>query len=200
MNDETQQQTNELLKGLDDPATEKEVAEKKSMDPLESLKLDLFEFFKKRLNHIEAKERFSLKVQEKIEEKLEHDELTIDQLMAVYRLFQNKVGESSDSILGLFRPVPGATSPLVNSMTHREEGTDEIQRMFESMDNEQLQNMDQAYRVFSEIMKRVKTGEAETVESQATSPSPAPFPMPETDSDSDSGADGSTKDADNKNG
>lgn len=149
-------EVNTLIGALDDSKTVQESESLRIVDPLEELKINLFDFFKKRLKDIEHKEAFHKKVQAKIEEILQEGELTFEQLMQLSRLYQNQSHDDADSIIQLFKPVPGASSPLIDNISKEEEKKDDIQQFFDNLNSEQLQEMDSFYRLMKQVMDNQK--------------------------------------------
>jgi hypothetical protein len=93
-------------------------------DPLFSLKTNLFEFFKKRLEIIQNEESFRIKIKEAILEKIENGEFSEAQLIQLYNATGDQSTTSTNSILDIFKPGrDGGVSPLVQRETMRDHST-----------------------------------------------------------------------------
>ena len=147
------EEVNQLIEIIDNPEIEDQVKDLKKIDPLESLKISIFNFFKKRLDYIQDKENFAIKIQKKIEEKLQNDEIELKDLMTLLRLYLQQTSFATEHITGLFKPAPGAPSPFTEQMSQKEKEMDDYERLFNEASPEQLQTLDKFYRMINKLIK-----------------------------------------------
>lgn len=148
MKDSSKQEVTELMHSLSDKGVDTQVNEVKVKEALDELRYDIFDFFKKRLNHIEEQERFKMKVQTALEGKISEDSLEFSELLSLYRLIFTESSTSSEQIINLFKPVPGANSPL-QAVVQPEEKVDKFDEIFNSMSKEELERLNAVYRHLS---------------------------------------------------
>lgn len=99
---------------LNDKEIEKEIKQVHSIDPLTSLKLNLFSFFESRLDAIQKEDQFEYRIKEAILDKIENDELSTSQLMQLYGSVKSQGSKSLEVLLDVFKPSQaGNVSPLV---------------------------------------------------------------------------------------
>ena len=106
------------------------------------LKRDLVNFFSNRMGEIKAKDSIQRRIIEKIGDMLEMDELSFEQLMAVYKTVSNDSRYSTDSLLAIFKPVPGVESPFSSATMKQNESRDAFDQVYEQMSSEDLENID----------------------------------------------------------
>ena len=106
------------------------------------LKKDLVNFFSNRMEEIKSKDSIQRRVIEKIGDMLEMDELSFEQLMAVYKTISNDSRYSTDSLLALFKPTPGVASPFAENVAQKDEKQDAFDQVYENMSAEDLENID----------------------------------------------------------
>ena len=106
------------------------------------LKKDLVNFFSNRMEEIKSKDSIQRRIIEKIGDMLEMDELSFEQLMAVYKTISNDSRYSTDSLLAIFKPVPGSPSLLADSIAQKDEKQDVFDQVYDQMTSEDLENLD----------------------------------------------------------
>jgi len=122
--EEDREEMKNLRGALQDEEVDKEVKQVKSIDPLTSLKLNLFSFFESRLQAIEQEDSFERSIKEAILGKVENDELSPTQLMQLYNNVKSQGSRSLEVLLDVFKPSQaGNVSPLVENK--QEGGTQE---------------------------------------------------------------------------
>ena len=124
------------------------------------LKKDLVNFFSNRMEEIKSKDSIQRRIIEKIGDMLEMDELSFEQLMAVYKTISNDSRYSTDSLLAIFKPVPGSPSLLADSIAQKDEKQDAFDQVYENMTSDDLENID----LLLKLMRTVKKSETETEE------------------------------------
>ena len=107
-----------LIKTLGDKELMKEAGESRLVDPVDDLKMAVFEFFKRTIESIDRREQLRQKIQVILEHRidLEGDTMQLEELRSLYMMVSAEADRANDSIIGLFKPVPGAPSLLVNNV------------------------------------------------------------------------------------
>jgi hypothetical protein len=107
-----------LIKTLGDKDLMKEANEARLVDPVDDLKMAVFEFFKRTIDSIDKREQLRLKIQTILEHRIdiEGDTMQVEELRSLYMMVSSEADRANDSIIGLFKPVPGAPSLLVNNV------------------------------------------------------------------------------------
>ena len=130
----------DLLEQMEQPSTPVE-----KIDPLDDLKTNIFTFFSGRMASITKQDNLLQLIQGRLELLLENDpELPLTEVLAIYRLISTKIAESSDSLIGLFRPTPGAGSPLAEAMTRQPIPKDPVAKFFNSMSPKDLEKLEKS--------------------------------------------------------
>jgi len=149
MKKDTEKEASNILNGLDNKEVDEEVkALAKNVDSKDLLRDDLFSFLRNRMNRIEEAETLKMKVQAEIEAQLERGELSYDQVVGLYTSINRQIRDHTDSIMTILKPVPGANSPLTDSMREVDR-KDNVQEFFEKSDPDTL-------RVFDSLLRRMK--------------------------------------------
>ena len=117
------------------------------------LKRDLVNFFSNRMEEIKSKDSIQRRIIEKIGDMLEMDELSFEQLMAVYKTISNDSRYSTDSLLALFRPTPGVSSPFAENVAQKDEKQDVFEQVYEKMSSEDLENIARIHQILQVIGK-----------------------------------------------
>ena len=112
------------------------------------------------MEEIKSKDSIQRRIIEKIGDMLEMDELSFEQLMAVYKTISNDSRYSTDSLLAIFKPVPGSPSLLADSIAQKDEKQDAFDQVYENMTSDDLANID----LLLKLMRTVKKSETETEE------------------------------------
>ena len=121
------------------------------------LKKDLVNFFSNRMEEIKSKDSIQRRIIEKIGDMLEMDELSFEQLMSVYKTISNDARYSTDSLLAIFKPVPGVESPFSSATMKQNESRDAFDQVYENMTSEDLENVD----LLLKLLRTVKESETE---------------------------------------
>lgn len=106
------------------------------------LKRDLVNFFSNRMEEIKSKDAIQKRIIEKFSDMLEMDDLSFEQLMAIYKTVSTDSRYSTDSLLALFKPTPGVASPFAENVAQRDEKQDAFDQVYENMTSEDLENID----------------------------------------------------------
>lgn len=127
MTDRTLREGRQLVRGLEDQDLQADAAAARMEDPVESLKLSVFQFFSRVIDGVDRRERLRQKVQDVIERRVDRDgdTMQLDELRGLYASTSSEVNKASEAIISLFRPVPGAPSLLANSMGSDHAGEDD---------------------------------------------------------------------------
>lgn len=110
MNKKTQEETREIVETLQDDAIQAKVTSISNIDPVDSLKLAIFDFFKARLNTIESDNELQSLVEEKLRAEIEEGNLTVTQLIGLQKSLKAETTIATSSILEILKPVPNASS------------------------------------------------------------------------------------------
>ena len=124
------------------------------------LKRDLVNFFSNRMGEIKAKDSIQRRIIEKIGDMLETDELSFEQLMAVYKTVSNDSRYSTDSLLAIFKPVPGTPSVFADSVAQKDKDQDVFDKVYEEMSSEDLENVDVLLKLLR-VANKQKTEDSE---------------------------------------
>jgi len=144
--EETMDRTaSDLLDTFSDPEVQEDVEKVKHSDPMDMLRNDILTFFQTHMERIRKQETLRNSVQEKLHNMIESDELSFDQLMRVFSMVSKEENTAAESIISLFRPVPGAGSLLANSLG-QDKKDDEIDNVYKNLTSEQIRSIDHLYR------------------------------------------------------
>ena len=141
----------ELLNKMKDKQVTEEVHVVQDMDEFRDLRMQLFSFFKDRMGAITAKERILQKLNDRILEYVDTEDMTLEEMQSVYRMYASDSREATDSFLALFKPTPGTPSLLAQNISEKEEKKDKFDELYESMNAEDLQKLDKFIKAFSSI-------------------------------------------------
>lgn len=117
------------------------------------LKRDLVNFFSNRMEEIKSKDAIQKRIIEKFSDMLEMDDLSFEQLMAIYKTVSNDSRYSTDSLLAIFKPTPGVSSPFAETVTQKDEKQDIFDQVYERMSSEDLENISKIHQLL-QIMER----------------------------------------------
>jgi len=142
----------ELLKKIQDKDIEQEVEIIQEQDEFRDLRMQLFSFFKDRMKAISSKEKILQKINERMMLYVENaDDIPIEEMQSIYRMYAADSREATDSFLALFKPTPGTPSLLAQNISEKEEKKDKFDEMYESMSAEDLQKLDSFVKMFKMI-------------------------------------------------
>ena len=145
-------QRNRELTRTDDDVTAVPIQD----DIFYGLKKDLVNFFSNRMEEIKSKDSIQRRVIEKIGDMLEMDELSFEQLMAVYKTISNDSRYSTDSLLAIFKPVPGVESPFSSATMKQNQDRDAFDQVYDRMTSEDLENIDTLLKLLRVVSKEPK--------------------------------------------
>lgn len=155
--DQTNSEVTDLISALGNPDVEDEVARiKQQNQELDLLRSNIFEFFRDRMKRISEQENLKERVQEKLLDLVESDELNFDQLTALLRNLNSSTRDASSSIIDLFKPSPGANSILADSLGKPQKEQDDLEEFFDHLSPEELEKLNRFYNEMRSI-KQVRS-------------------------------------------
>jgi hypothetical protein len=120
-----------LVKSFKNEELQTHVVQIKDLDPLDSLKYSLFDFFADRLAIIAKEEDFKNFIKQTLIKKIEGGEVAVPQLMALFNSINNQNNLSIECLLSFFKPSQvGNVSPLLDKAKG-----DQHKKMGETLDN-----------------------------------------------------------------
>jgi len=141
-----------MVKELGDASvTKKKVDAIPIGNPMEVFRSDILNFFKDRISAIASQELIKNKVEQALLEKLESDELDFDQLMHLYSSVSKTSLTSVESIMSLFKPVPGAPSILADKVVESEGVEDKYKDIYDSMSPKELEKLDKLFKLLQKV-------------------------------------------------
>ena len=141
-----------LLNTMQNEQVSQEVQVIQEMDEFRDLRMQLFSFFKDRMKAIGSKERILQKLNDRILEYVDNnDEMTLEEMQSIYRMYASDSREATDSFLALFKPTPGTPSLLAQNISEKEEKKDKFDELYESMNSEDLQKLDKMVKFFKSM-------------------------------------------------
>lgn len=153
----------DVVEKLSDDELQGEVDKVKHIDPLTSLKLNLFSFFESRLNAIEQEDDFEKRIKEAILEKIENGELSTSQLMQLYSNVKSQGSKSLEVLLDVFKPSQaGNVSPLVEERKTVDENGSQTSGSvggFENLDPEERDSLHKLAKFANEAIGQKKDKE-----------------------------------------
>lgn len=141
----------QLLEGLNSESTQEEVRAVTNADPLDMLRSDILSFFRTHMERIRKQEDLRTGIQNQLQEMIDNGDLTFEQLMKLFSMVSNQENNAADSIISLFKPVPGVGSLLANSIG-QDKKDDDVENMYENLSPEQMRSIDKLYRKLQEDM------------------------------------------------
>ena len=141
----------ELLNKMQDKQINNEVQVIQEMDEFRDLRMQLFSFFKDRMQAISAKERILQRLNTRIEEYVDSEDMTRVEMQSIYRMYAADSREATDSFLALFKPTPGTPSLLAQNISEKEEKKDRFDELYESMSPDDLQRLDKFIKAFKAV-------------------------------------------------
>jgi hypothetical protein len=137
MNEEDKKEAKETVEQLNNSDTQEEVRRVKNLDPLVSLKMNLFSFFENRIEAIEKEDDFENEVKEAIRAKIENDDLSPAQLMQLYKEVKSQSSRALEVLLDVFKPSKeGNISPLIEKRQEDHDTGSGSMEGFEDLDGE----------------------------------------------------------------
>jgi len=117
-------------------------------DPMFGLQKNIISFFRDRIETVRNHEDLKTKVQQKLEMKVDEDELDFDQLKGLFVTLSRESNDTSESIIGLFKPTPGTQSPFAQNLSKPAHSLDDdVEQFYNGMSPEDKQKLDMLYRM-----------------------------------------------------
>jgi|SRR5208282_679276 len=164
MNNETRGEVLSVIDGLNDKETKEDVRNIQRLNPVDILRISVFDFFKSRLHTIEKDEELKKAVENKLLEKIANNELNVAQLISLARGLRNDTTMAVDSLLSILKPVPNTTNPLMDR-TGDDSDEKRLLEAFGNMSNEDSNAIEYLTRIVREERER-KLKEKETTDVQ----------------------------------
>lgn len=142
-----------LIKKLDDK--EKDVKVLSEVDPMLVLRKDILSFFQGIMASVSKKESLKELIESSFIEDLESRELSFQDRISLYKLISTQANISSDSVLSIFKPTPGAPSLLADNLSKDRED-DHFDKMYANMKPDDLQKMDKLMKFLQMLPKENK--------------------------------------------
>ena len=142
-----------LIKKLDDK--EKDVEVFSEVDPMLVLRKDILSFFQGIMASVSKKESLKELIESSFIEDLESRELSFQDRISLYKLISTQANISSDSVLSIFKPTPGAPSLLADNLSKDRED-DHFDKMYANMKPDDLQKMDKLMKFLQMLPKENK--------------------------------------------
>lgn len=159
MDDETKNDTQELIDNLNNPEIQNQVKQVTNQDPLEQLRLSLFDFFQNRLKAIEKEDEFENKIKEELVNKIDEGEVSTNQLMQLYNQVKGQSSKALEVLLDVFKPgQSGDVSPIVEQPKASEKdigGHSSTGGNFDNLSPDQQDNLNKLIN-YLEVMKNEK--------------------------------------------
>lgn len=142
----------DLLKKMQDKDIDQQVQMVETVDEFRDLRMQLFSFFKRRMEAINSKEKILQSLNDKIMSYIDNnDEMPLEEMQSIYRMYAADSREATDSFLALFKPTPGTPSLLAQNISEKEEKKDKFDELYESLSPDDLQRLDQFVKAFKSI-------------------------------------------------
>jgi secreted Zn-dependent insulinase-like peptidase len=157
-NIEITRMSQKFLETIDDQDNEviKRAKEISNNDPFQKLKVDLLNFFRSRINEISSQEALREEIAETFREDIQGETLDFDQRMRLYKLISSQSGGAIESIMGLFKPTPGAPSILAENLSKKEDKEDIYRDIFDKMSSNDLQKLDKMMKFLEKMSDEEK--------------------------------------------
>ena len=156
-------------------ATERPHKEVTPMDPVVGLRTDIIDFFQFNMKKIKASTEAQKEILDIMMNNARANTLNHDQLERLFSLLGSDLRQSADSFFSLFKPTPGAVSPLANLLGERDPSDDKSKEMLKGLTPEKLATIDGALRILAAVAERVKNAETSAQpEVPETKENPAP--------------------------
>jgi len=134
---------NELLQSLEHRYEDEEKVQAiRRRNPFEELKSTLIQFFNSRIHAIIDQYDVKTEITNSLREDLQSGALNFDQKMRFLKQVASEESISSDSLMSLFRPTPGAPSILASNLSKSVDSKDLIESMYDSMSSDDLSHLE----------------------------------------------------------
>lgn len=145
MKDDTQKKITTILDGVSKKSAE-EANVVRVEDPTQDLRVNVLNFFNSRINSINSQEKLKLLVQEKLENKLETEELTFAQLKDLFVVLSREGVNASQDILKVAHPNPGQ-SPIADDLSRKHQEDSNIADSMGKFSSEDTRKIDTLFRL-----------------------------------------------------
>ena len=132
----------QLLIALGDKKVEKQMKKAIEVDSQDNIRDAIYGFYSKRLDVVSGDEEFKSLLEEKLRDKLENNELSIGQMMNLYKYMAATNINSTKALLDVLKPVPNAPNPMLVTEAQGEKENN----MHLSMTSEEAANLDKTMR------------------------------------------------------
>lgn len=149
----TQDQAREVLSALEDKRLKNDALRAANTDSLGEMKANLIQFFKDRIETIKESDTLRKAFYQKMMDMLERDTLTFEQVVTGCKLLGNESNTASDSLLNIFRPVPGAQSLLLE-VSRPPDKDEELKTAFKNYSAEELQAIERTMGHLASLAKQ----------------------------------------------
>ena len=146
-----------IIDKLEDINIEEEVDNVLVKDPLQELKIVLCDFFKDRLSVINKEENFKEVVKLAITKRIAEKEISTTQLISLFKIIFNESTLAVDSLLSVFKPTPGAVSPLLTKGSSDSGTPDNVKNLTENLSQEDNQKLDKLMRLLTVVINEKDT-------------------------------------------
>jgi hypothetical protein len=136
------------------------------INPVQSLRLSIFEFFKNRLKYIEKDNVLRAATEAALLKKINNDELSINQLINLMNDTKQQATLATDSVFSILKPVPNSQSILDSSIDRKEREEDSPMGELSKDESEALQNLSILLRQIDKNREEEITGTYEEVEKE----------------------------------
>lgn len=148
MNDDTRREAGRLVGMLGDRGLMAEARAARAADPVDQLRLAVFDFFTRAIDRVDRLERSRDKAREVVDRltdrvmrDIDDPGVDLETLLAraekLFRMMSSEANRANDSIIGLFRPVPGAPSILANSVGSHAQSEDDPDAFYDRLTSDQ---------------------------------------------------------------
>ncbi len=146
MTESTENHARSLISSLSDRHLAADAREAREINPVEQLKMSVFDFFTRAIERVDRLEKsrenaralVDRLIERSIETADEDDlEVAIARAERLFRLTSSEANRASESIIGLFKPVPGAPSILANSVGNSASSEDDSEAFYSRLTPEQ---------------------------------------------------------------
>lgn len=146
MKEQTHKDATDLITALENPSIDDEVERIREQNrELDLLRSNIFEFFRDRMRRISSQESLKERVQVKLLDLVDGDELDFDQLTALLRNLNASTRDASSSIIDLFKPSPGTNSILADTLGKPQKEQDDLEEFFDHLSSEELEKLNKFY-------------------------------------------------------
>lgn len=143
-----------IVDGLNCNEVKKETQIIKSINPVDEFRSTVFSFYEDRLERIKKDEALRMKVEAKLAEKIETDDLSTAQLISLSLQLRESTTDAIHSMLGILKPVPNAENQLL-SKSQDDRPEDHLD--YNKVESESLSRLIRMMQVFEKLEKEGTT-------------------------------------------